>query len=476
MATTFDALHATTAPEKCDTAPDSDTSAPHSLNGIFDRVAASRAYSQSLAAPLSDEDQTVQAMPDASPTKWHLAHTTWFYEAFILSEYLDGYDVFDPDFAYCFNSYYEQKGARQPRAARGLLTRPSVEGVRAYRAHVDDALMALRNRVERDPTLAASVLPLLELGINHEQQHQELLLTDILALFAANPLLPAYKPLPDMSARATTEPPSQPVSWVQHEGGLVDIGHDGRDFSYDNESPRHTVYLEPFAVADCLVTNAEWQDFIDDGGYRTAALWLADGWAAVQEQGWDAPGYWQRGDRYGAGGAHAMTLHGLLPVDADRPVCHVSFYEADAFARWAGARLPTEFEWEAVAMCGDPEPPLTPTNQPLKPLLPQPASLQHQTSRTPGRLRQTFSDVWQWTASAYLAYPRYQPPAGAVGEYNGKFMSNQFVLKGASALTSANHSRLTYRNFFYPGQRWQMTGLRLAQYSDKSAVRAGPAS
>jgi len=414
-----------------------------SANSIESRLFKTRGLSLELAEPLSAEDMTVQAMDDASPTKWHLAHVTWFFETFILAKHLPGYRTFDDKFNYCFNSYYESQGARQPRPKRGLLTRPSSERVFAYRAHVDDALAKL---LARGVAATSPIARLIEVGINHEQQHQELLLTDILALFAANPLRPAYcqaaSPLPLAAP--------EPVRFIEFAGGLGKIGHDGQGFAWDNEQPRHDALIHPFQLADRLVTNAEWLQFMADAGYRTASLWLADGWALSNREGWQAPLYWQEQD----GEWLAMSLHGLKPVDPAAPVTHVSYYEADAFARWAGKRLPTEFEWELAAE-GLPVAGNTLATRALRPL---PAEGPAPDSKP----RQLFGDVWEWSQSAYLPYPGYRPPAGALGEYNGKFMVSQQVLRGGSCATPDGHTRATYRNFFYPHQRWQFMGLRLA--------------
>ena len=408
---------------------------------LENRLLDTRHLSHELSLPLSPEDMTVQAMDDASPTKWHLAHTTWFFETFILANHLPGYRVFDDTFNYCFNSYYESQGARQPRPRRGLLTRPSIERVMAYRAHVDEGLCALLAR-----GMDAEVARLIEIGVNHEQQHQELLLTDILALFAANPLRPVYRP----RRPHPVEPESGPPGWIDFPGGIRSVGHDGEGFAWDNESARHEVLIHPFRLADRLVTNGEWLAFMADGGYATAEHWLADGWATVNREGWQAPHYWERRD----GEWLAMSLEGLNPVDRAAPVCHVSYYEADAFARWAGKRLPTEFEWEVAAQgLAGPDGDAATTTGALPPLPASPASRS---------LRQAFGHVWQWTQSAYLPYPGYRPPAGALGEYNGKFMVSQQVLRGGSCATPAGHTRATYRNFFYPHQRWQFMGLRLA--------------
>jgi ergothioneine biosynthesis protein EgtB len=394
-----------------------------------------------LAAPLTAEDMTVQAMDDASPTKWHLAHTTWFFEAFVLAPHLPGYCLFDEEFNYCFNSYYERLGPRQPRPERGLLTRPSLDRVLAYREHVDHALMKL---LVRNAASEPAWAHLIEIGVNHEQQHQELMLTDILALFAANPLQPAYRAAQRRSAPARHEP----LRWIDFPGGVHKIGHDGDGFAWDNETPRHDALLHPYRLADRLVTNAEWLEFIDDGGYETAALWLSDGWAAVNRENWRAPRYWEPSDDAWL----EMSLEGLQPLDRDAPVAHVSYYEADAFARWAGKRLPTEFEWEAAATAAL----QTGNFLESRALRPLPAE------GAPNGPRQMFGDVWEWTQSAYLAYPGYRPPEGALGEYNGKFMVNQQVLRGGSCVTQRRHMRASYRNFFYPHQRWQFMGLRLA--------------
>jgi ergothioneine biosynthesis protein EgtB len=406
------------------------------------RVLATRRLSTALAEPLSDEDQTVQANDDASPTKWHLAHTTWFYETFLLAPFLPSYRVFSPAFQYCFNSYYETQGPRQPRPRRGLLTRPSAAEVRNYRAHVDAALEQLLAARAGEPEIAA----LVELGINHEQQHQELILTDILSLFAASPLRPAYRAAAPQASRRTTAPE---LRWLADEGGIREIGHEGRGFHFDNEGPRHRALIQPHALASRCVTNGEWLEFMRDGGYGQPTLWLADGWAAVLAHAWEAPGYWELRD----GAWHQMTLDGLLPVDPDAPASHVNYYEADAFARWAGRRLPTEFEWETAAA----NRPVTGNMLATGRLRPMPAE-----ESDGERPTQLFGDVWEWTQSAYLPYPGYRPPAGAIGEYNGKFMCNQHVLRGASCVTPQGHARATYRNFFYPHQRWQFTGLRLA--------------
>lgn len=396
------------------------------------RFAAVRGLSEALAAPLSDADATVQSMPDASPAKWHLAHTTWFFETFILRDHLPGYRLFDERWPFLFNSYYEAEGPRHARPSRGMLTRPTLAEVLAYRAHVDHAMQAM---LGRPGDLAA----LIELGLNHEQQHQELLLTDIKHAFAQNPLGPSY-------SGAERSPPvrsQQGDGWHRHEGGVVELGASGQGFAFDNEGPRHSVLLQPFALAAALVTNAQWQHFIDDGGYRTPALWLSDGWDWINREGIVAPLYWRD--------EQAFTHAGWCQRDPQAPVTHISFYEADAFATWAGARLPTEFEWEAIAREHDP----AGGNQ-----------LDGAGAIIPQGTASLFGDCWQWTRSAYLPYPRFKAAAGAVGEYNGKFMSGQCVLKGASCATPRGHSRASYRNFFHPHQRWQFAGVRLAKDID----------
>ena len=410
------------------------------------RLFATRALSVKLTEPLSPEDMTVQAMDDASPTKWHLAHVTWFFENFVLKPFLDGYQQFDDAFNYCFNSYYETQGPRHPRAQRGLLTRPSADRVLAYRAHVDDALNTLMSQ----PRAAEpDILGIVEIGINHEQQHQELLLTDILALFAGNPLRPAYQALP---SALDLSPPDE-TRWIRFDGGIVRIGHRGDGYSWDNERPNHEALVHPFRLADRLVTNAEWLAFMEDGGYETSTLWLADGWATVSREAWRSPLYWEQT----SAGWFQMSLQGRLPVVPSEPVAHISYYEADAFARWAGKRLPTEFEWELAAS----NEPISGNTLGLGALRPRRAQ-----GLQSGALRQMFGDVWQWTQSAYLPYPGYRPPNGAIGEYNGKFMVSQHVLRGASCVTPDDHARATYRNFFYPNQRWQFLGLRLASEID----------
>ena len=408
---------------------------------LMARFRALRRRSEALTEGLTPEDQVVQSMEDASPSKWHLAHTTWFFEAFILTKFDRGYRAFDPDYFFLFNSYYEGAGPRHARPRRGMLTRPSVAEVALYRDHVTAAMDALAAGAGAEDW--RTIAPLIELGISHEEQHQELLLTDLLHAFSCNPLKPAYRPYrPAAVGRAAA------AAWIGFEGGLRDIGHEGEGFRFDNEGPRHQVLLRPFRLASRLVTNGEWQAFIEDGGYTTPTLWLSDGWATVQKEGWAAPGYWEKRD----GAWQAMTLAGLRPVEAEAPVCHVSFYEAEAFARWAGKRLPSEAEWE-VAAVGLPVEGNLGAADLLRPL---PAQGQEGP-------QQIYGDVWEWTRSPYAPYPGYRPLEGTVGEYNGKFMCNQFVLRGGSCVTPEGHVRATYRNFFYPHQRWQFTGLRLAE-------------
>ncbi|HXW42469.1 MAG TPA: ergothioneine biosynthesis protein EgtB [Xanthobacteraceae bacterium] len=377
-----------------------------------------RAETERRAGLLSPEDQVVQSMPDASPTKWHRAHVTWFFEQFLLRPHAKDYRPFDERFAYLFNSYYVAAGPRHARPQRGLITRPSAAEIAAYRAYVDAAVAALIETT----TDFDNIVPIIEIGLNHEQQHQELLLTDILHAFSLNPTNPAYDP--DWHWPQTDD---HAVAGATLRG-LATIGHDGDGFCFDNERPAHQVMLQPVRLEPRLITNGEWLDFMADGGYATPTLWLSDGAATVEAQGWDAPGYWRKID----GAWFAMTLGGLRPVDPAEPVCHVSYYEADAFARWSGKHLPSEAEWEVAAKRGV--------------------------------LGDAFGMVWQWTRSAYAPYPGYQAAAGALGEYNGKFMVNQMVLRGSSLATPAGHSRACYRNFFYPAARWQFTGLRLAEY------------
>lgn len=427
--------HAAARPSPSDA---SETGARDTAIGRFLKV---RGQTEALARDLHPEDQTVQSMPDCSPTKWHLAHVSWFFETFLLVPHLPGYEVANADFAFLFNSYYEAAGPRHARFARGLITRPTVAEVADYRRHVTDAMSDLL--ASADEETFARLAPLVEIGINHEQQHQELILMDILNLFAANPLRPAYRPgRPAMTAEA------RPLAFIDYPGGIFEIGHAGEGFSYDNEGPRHEVLLRPFRLASRAVTNGEWLAFIADGGYRRPDLWLADGWARVKAGEYEAPLYWESHD----GDWQAFTLNGLNPLDPAAPVVHVSYYEADAFARWAGKRLPTEAEWE-VAARGLPVAGNFLDSGALRPL---PAA----TDDLPAQM---FGDVWEWTQSPYVAYPGYRPAPGALGEYNGKFMSSQMVLRGGCCATPEGHARATYRNFFYPHQRWAFAGLRLAE-------------
>jgi ergothioneine biosynthesis protein EgtB len=403
-----------------------------------------RSLTERLAAPLSAEDQTVQSMTEASPTKWHRAHTSWFFETFVLRAG-EGYEPFHPAYEYLFNSYYEGVGAFFPRESRGTLSRPGVAEIADYRAHVDTAMTALL-----DDTIDPAVAALVELGLHHEQQHQELLLMDAKHLLSKNPLHRAYL---DLDAPHGTGAVLPPPTWTEHGGGPQPVGATGDAFSYDNELPRHLEYLRPFAVADRPVTCGEWVAFIDDGGYRRPELWLSDGWSAIRQDGWDAPLYWTRlDDRW-----HSFTLGGFRPVHPDEPVCHVSYYEADAYARWAGARLPTEGEWEVAAEGAGPAAGANFLD--LDRLHPAPVPA---TGAGAGRTA-PLGDVWQWTASAYSPYPGFEPAAGAVGEYNGKFMVSQYVLRGGSCATPPGHARTTYRNFFPPSARWAFSGLRLAR-------------
>ena len=400
-----------------------------------------RSLSVDLAEDLSDGDATAQSMPDASPAKWHLAHTTWFFESFVLSEFVSRYCPFNARFPTLFNSYYEAKGTRIARGARGIITRPSLEEILQYRIYVDAAVSRTLD------CLQPSVRKLVELGCHHEEQHQELLLTDLLHLFSQNPLEPTFRPSTDRPAYAI----QAPLRWVEGLQGAVQMGHDGSGFSFDCEGPRHRVWLSPHALSDRLVTNAEWLEFMEDGGYRRPELWLSDGWAWLRDNAIQAPLYWRVGDSCDW---NQFGLDGLRPLELSSPVCHVSYYEADAFARWAGARLPTEAEWETAA--GEPD-----SDEGL--LLGASRAMRPRPAQGRERIRQLFGDVWQWTGSAFLPYPGFRAPPGAIGEYNGKFMSGQFVLRGGSCVTPRGHTRASYRNFFYPHQRWQFTGLRLAK-------------
>ena len=403
---------------------------PQPADSLAQRLFATRKLTLDLVAPLSDADAAIQPFPDASPGKWHIAHTTWFFETFVLRDHAPEYRPFDERWAFLFNSYYEAEGERHARPKRGMLSRPSLDEVRSYRAHVDKVLDRIL------PTLPPAALELIELGINHEQQHQELLLTDILATFAENPLEPAYAELPPPTCFAT-----EPLTFHRGREGIVEIGATNDGFAFDCERPRHRNFLSRHEIANRRATNKEWYEFIADGGYSTPTLWLSDGWAWVQQEGITAPLYWSEDGT-------EFTLGGRREIDWAAPVAHVSYFEADAFARWSNARLPTEAEWEDFASSSDPH-------------------LGNQLDRagvaTPRPGGGIFGDVWEWTQSAFASYPGFAPAAGAVGEYNGKFMCGQFVLKGASCATPRGHSRASYRNFFPPSARWQFTGVRLAR-------------
>ena len=406
------------------------------------RYVAIRQASCELIAPLSAEDCALQSMPDASPAKWHLAHTTWFFETFVLAPQLPRYRLFAPEYRVLFNSYYHAVGERHPRPERGMLSRPTLDEVLAYRRRVDEALVSLLE----GRAVSAQASELIELGLNHEQQHQELILTDLKHLFSRNPLRPAYqKPWPLTPVKARER------GWIDCAAGQYEVGHAGEGFSFDNEAPRHRVWLDAFRIATHPVTHGDFIDFIEDGGYRRPELWLSAGWDAVNARGWQAPQYWEQRD----GAWHTFTLHGMAPVDPHTPVCHVSFYEAEAFARWANERLPTEFEWELAARDAPRE------GNFLESGALHPLPLRKAPAR--GVPAQLFGDVWEWTRSDYGPYPGYRPAAGAVGEYNGKFMSGQYVLRGGSCATPESHIRATYRNFFPPEARWQFSGLRLAR-------------
>jgi ergothioneine biosynthesis protein EgtB len=403
-----------------------------------------RATTERLASPLSAEDQTVQSMPDVSPTKWHRAHVTWFFETFILDEYAPDYEPFNDAYAYIFNSYYEAVGARHPRPERGLLSRPGIEEIARYRAHVDRAMDALFDDLDH-----AGLPELVTLGLHHERQHQELLLMDIKHVLSRNPLQPAY--LAGTPTGSPLHPPK--AGWIEHDGGPVEIGHRGLGFGFDNEFPVHTVHLAPFGLADRPVTCGEWLSFMEDGGYSRPEFWLSDGWAVVNAQHWEAPLYWTRHPD-DPGNWSQFTLSGQRAVDPDEPVCHVSYYEADAFAHWTGMRLPTESEWETIATThgeGD--------NFLDDDVLVRAAPHPRPAISTNG----LFGDTWEWTSSAYAPYPGFRAAPGAVGEYNGKFMVSQYVLRGGSCVTPRGHTRATYRNFFPPGARWAFSGVRLAR-------------
>ena len=404
---------------------------PHSLAAQFRTV---RGMTEWLASPLTAEDQQIQSMPDASPTKWHLAHTTWFFETVVLQPYCEGYRSFDPSYHYLFNSYYEALGARHPRPKRGLLSRPSAREILEYRDHVDDALEQFIGKIAD-----LRVAQLVQLGLHHEQQHQELILTDIKHAFFQNPLRPAYA-----AHRLQTVQPAPAMEWIAHPGGKVEIGHTGEGFAFDNEGPRHDVLLRPFRLASRPVTCGEYMNFMQDGGYTRPELWLSDGWALAQSEGWTAPFYWLDDGRM-------FTLNGMRPVSPDEPVCHVSLYEAAAYAAWTGKRLPTEFEWEAIA-----------ESQPVAGHLLDPLNVHPRNAEGDG-VQQIFGDVWAWTRSSYDPYPGFKPFDGNLAEYNGKFMVGQNVLRGGSCATAEGHIRASYRNFFPASARWQFSGIRLAE-------------
>jgi ergothioneine biosynthesis protein EgtB len=416
---------------------------PHPSSHLLERFRAARAQTEALVRPLSPEDMLVQSMPDASPSKWHLAHTTWFFEEFVLARFDQSYRVRDPSFRVLFNSYYEAVGARHPRHARGLLSRPSLEEVFAWRRAVDDAM------TERLAHLGAAAADVTELGIQHEQQHQELVMSDVLHALSCNPFEPAYAASAD--TRPTQSGAAGPSSeWVSFDDRLGWFGHRGEGFSFDNEGPSHRAFVGAFSIAARPVTNAEYQQFVEDGGYDRVGLWLSDGWAAARAGHWRAPLYWRRDDS----GWSSFTLRGRQPLEGAAPVAHLSFFEADAYARWAGARLPTEYEWELAA-----------SDAPVAGNFLESGRLTPESDRGAATTapRQLFGDVWEWTSSAYLPYPRFRPVDGALGEYNGKFMSGQMVLRGGSCWSPRSHLRPTYRNFFPPTARWQMAGFRLAR-------------
>jgi ergothioneine biosynthesis protein EgtB len=418
----------------------SEDSSPATPSDQAAAYASVRATTERLAAPLGAEDQTVQSMPDVSPTKWHRAHVTWFFETFILRPHVPSYRPYNDAFAYIFNSYYEALGDRHPRTERGLISRPGIAEVARYREFVDEAMAAfLRSELE------VGVPELVTLGLHHEQQHQELLLMDIKNVLSRNPMQPAYMCAPERPSDNGAPPKA---GWIEHDGGVTEIGHRGRGFGFDNEFPRHRVHLSPFALADRPVTCGEWLSFMEDGGYSRPEFWLSDGWSVVMGQAWRAPLYWFC-DVDAPGEWQQFTLSGPKPVDPDEPVCHVSYYEADAFAHWTGKRLPTEAEWETVADTAAEGDNFLSTDVPH----PRPAT----------STNALLGDVWEWTSSAYTPYPGFRAAPGAVGEYNGKFMVSQYVLRGGCCATPPGHSRSTYRNFFPPGARWAFSGVRLAQ-------------
>ncbi len=409
-------------------------------NALLEKYRQVRNDSEYLCEPLEIEDYGIQTMPDVSPPKWHLAHTSWFFETFILVPYLNRYREFNPAFVRLFNSYYEQVGEFHPRPQRGFLSRPTVREVKAYRQHVDEAMARLLDSTQHPEYDTIHKLAII--GLNHEQQHQELLLTDLKHIFSMNPLKPVYRPLPEKKQPSTT------LRFIDQAGGLIETGHRGDSFAYDNEAPRHRVFLEPYRLASRPVTNAEYLAFIEDQGYQRPELWLSEGWSAIKQGHFSHPLYWQRdGEQW-----LQFTLGGMRELDPAAPVCHVNYYEASAYAEWAGKRLPTEAEWETVG-----------AGQFIKGNLRDAGYLQPVASAEDNGFSQVYGDVWEWTRSAYSPYPGFRTPAGALGEYNGKFMCGQYVLRGGSCVTPASHIRATYRNFFYPADQWQFSGIRLAE-------------
>ena len=409
----------------------------------LNRYAEVRGFTEKLAEPLFPEDCVIQSMPDASPTKWHLAHTTWFFETFVLKQAEPGYSNPISEYAYLFNSYYNAAGPQHCRARRGVISRPTLDETKGYRREVDERMLQVIERADEQSW--RRIESIIELGLNHEQQHQELLLTDIKHVLAQNPLYPVYRERKSSSGSGAPK-----MAWVGFEEGLHWIGHEGNGFSYDNEGPRHQTFVQEFELGSRLVTNGEYLEFIEDGGYERAEFWLSLAWMTVRDQKWEAPLYWEKRD----GQWHHFTLAGLKPVNLAEPVCHVSYFEADAFAKWAGARLPTEQEWEVASQDSSIH------GNFVEAEIFHPSALKGQGSRG---LQQIFGDLWEWTRSSYSPYPGYNPVEGALGEYNGKFMCNQYVLRGGSCATSQSHIRRTYRNFFAPDKRWQFMGIRLAK-------------